>query len=190
MIVGSAKSVASQLIGNHLGALAAAHIHDSRPRHRFHDVHEFVHFLGGVAHYIGDIAPHKTLLEHISCPELEFLLDVVDHNTRGCGCQCQHGSAGKHFAQLADLEERGSEIISPLRYTVRLVNDNEAHVKTFYPVDERVALQALGRHIEELVLAIGALFHYPAMLSHGETAMQIGCLDATFNEIVNLVFHQ
>src|SRR5574344_728412 len=93
---------------------------------------EYVQHLGrpvlGVSHNLSEIAALKTHREHVSCPEMQFVLNVVNNSGIG-GCrECEYWFIGNMLPDIRNVQVRRSEVISPLCDTVSLIDSDETDV--------------------------------------------------------------
>ena len=130
-------------------------------------------FLGGT-HDIRQVVAGKTHREHVGRLEVKAPLDILDHDGCSRGGERQNRNFREEFAHLNDAQERGSEIIAPLRNAVRLIDDDEFDGHLAQAFQERLGLQSLGRDIEELAVAVEAFLVRPVHLGARQTGIQIG----------------
>ena len=105
MVIIGMDAHAVEFVADLLGALAGSHIHDGRTGHSAKDMHQFSDFLLGGTHNIGQIAARKTHREHVWRLEAQATLDVLDHDRRGGGSECQHRGFREELAHLSDAQE-------------------------------------------------------------------------------------
>ena len=158
MIEGGADAHRVEPVGDDLGALAVANIYDGTAF--FHGLQltpQNAIFVGLADHIIGHILAFETALEDILLLEAETHLYVIDHLGSSRGGQSQHWGLRHIRTDIGNLQIRRTEVITPLRDTVRLVDSQEADLHPAQGFDELVGLKAFGRDIEELQPAKGRL---------------------------------
>ena len=75
------------------------------------------------------------------------------------------GGLPSRFDDGAEREVVGAEVVAPLAHAVRLVDDEEAHRAREQQIEEVAILEALGREVEDLALAVGHLARRLARLA-------------------------
>ena len=141
-------------------ALTAAGVDNGRARHAVQDMKELLALVCGIPHDVDEVLPLEAHLEEVetsgtsrtsftslaslaSLPS-ELLLDIL-HNLRRSGRrERQHGGMGKKLADIRYLEIRRTEIISPLRDTVSLVDGDETDLHMTQFLLKEFGGQALG----------------------------------------------
>jgi hypothetical protein len=127
--------------------------------------------------------------EAVGLHHAELADDVADDPPRGR----RREGEDRHPAQLgleaAEPAVRRAEVVAPLGDAVRLVDDHERHADTGEEAPE-AALQALGRHVDQLVLARAEPPHAVAALLELERGVDDGGAEAVPHECVDLVLHE
>ena len=120
--------VLAEEIRQFLGLLSVAHVDDGTSVDLVEDMYHLGRLIFGVPHDVGKIAALKTHAEHILCPEMQFVLDII-HDSRCGSCRKRkHRFAGHHIPYIRNLKVGGAEVISPLRDTVGFIHGDETHV--------------------------------------------------------------
>ena len=121
-----------QKISYFLCSFAVAHINYRCSWYTVQYFEQLFIFAFGGAHHIGQIGAGEAFLKDVFLTKKKFLLNV-DYNFGGSsGSKCQHRNVRKHFANIGDVKVRGSEIVTPLRNTVRFINGNDTNFGLSY----------------------------------------------------------
>ena len=116
--------------------------------------------------------------------------DLVAHDGCGGGRAGQHTGLWQPLEQLADLHVLGAKVVPPFADAVGLVDGDQRAVEFSHQVAEAVKGEALGGHVDELVLAAGHGAHALADDIAAQGARQVGGRHATSLEGGDLVVHQ
>ncbi len=90
----------------------------------------------------------------------------------------------------AERQVVGAKIVSPLAHAVRFVDDEQADLAREQPVEEVAVLEALGREVEDLALAVQDLPRGFTRLRRVEMRVHGERVDAVRGELVLLVLHE
>ena len=140
---------------------------------------------------VGQVLPFEAhLIGAASFLESQLSADVLHHLGCGRSGQGEHRHIGEHFPYLGDLEVGRSEVVSPLRDAVRLVDGNHTDVHLPQFGLEDFGTQPFGRDVKELEASEDAVVqcHDDFLARHPRVDGQ--CLDAPFAEVPYLVLHQ
>src|SRR3569833_4596106 len=133
--------------GYFFGLLTASYIDNATALAAPGNIQQFPQLVFFLLNHVADISPFKTLLKNVRFLEKQFLLNVLPHLCR-CSCgKCQYGNTRVQFAQVGDMEVWRSEIITPLRYTMRLVNSDQADIHILDTFAYQIRQQAFRREI-------------------------------------------
>jgi hypothetical protein len=121
---------------------------------------------------------------------IELLADVVDDLGRRGRRQGQHRRIAEPPQGFADLEERGAEIVPPLRDAMGLVDDDEVDRLARERLEKLAAREPLRRGENEIAVLAFDGFERLLLLARGDGAVEICGFDADVVELVRLVLHQ
>ncbi len=141
-------------------------------------------------HDIMQVAAVETLLQHMRLLEAQPCLDVFRHLRRCRGGQCQHGHLRQQFAHIRYPQVRRAEIVTPLGDAVRFVHGYQAYRQHAEPLAESLALQALGRHVQEVVGSELAVVQCRLLLVVQHAGVDGSRADVAPPQVLHLVFHQ
>ena len=139
---------------------------------------------------VADVGAVEAGDERAALAEIEPLDDLTPGRRVGGGGQRQARHGGKALVQHLELEIVGPEIVAPLRDAVRLVDREQREPAAAEQVQEPGRLQPLGRHVDEVQLAVA---HRP--LDRGGAAeiegrVEHGGTDAELGQGRDLILHQ
>src|SRR5690606_4033828 len=97
-----------------------------------------------------EVPPIEPGDEDLGVTQAELPFDVFPHLPRGGGGQGRDRRVSEHLAHPADPQVGRSEIVSPLRDTVGLVDREQGHVEAADPLREGGAVEALRGDVDEL----------------------------------------
>ena len=100
------------------------------------------------------------------------------------------GGRPSRFDDRAEREVVGTEVVAPLADAVRFVDDEQAHRAREQALEEVAVLEALGREVEDLALAVLDLPARLARLARRQMRVHRERVDAVRGELVLLVLHQ
>ena len=153
MIEGSADIVLLYQFAYLLGASATAHIYYGAAMCRLEYVYQFLFLIACVAHYIGEVLALETHAEDILLAKSEPVLYVVYHLRCCCGGECQYGYIGFQRTYVSDVQIGRAEVVAPLRYTVSLIDSDEADFHVLKLCLEQFGTNTFGRHIQQFGVA-------------------------------------
>ena len=193
MVVGSADALAFKQFRHFFAALAVAQVHDSRSGHTPADVQQLARLVLALAHYVGQVGTLETGAQHLERGTLrvggQAYRDVAGHFRRRGGGECDHGSIHA-LPQLAYVQVVGAEVVAPLGDTVRLVHHQETDLKHVQVGSEKRRAEALGRHVEELAVAVGGVVQGRIHFAARHSGVHRYGLDAPLLQVLHLVLHQ
>ena len=132
MVIFGRDTIGSEKLAHLLCLLAVEGVDDCRPRYTTKDVQQFGSFVLGITHHVGKVLAPEAHTKAVLLAEVELLLYVIDHLGRCRCCESKKWNGGEDVAQLGNAPVRRTEIVPPLRDTVRLVNSYQLHVDTPY----------------------------------------------------------
>ena len=143
----------------------------------------------GLAHQIAQVLSLEALLQHVLCAELQLQLYVVNDVLFRRGRKSKHRR--RHiFAELRYLQIRRTEVITPLRNTMRLIDGYQVDVHLPDATKEQVGLQSFGRDIQKFIVAVNAIFELCFYLLVGHSRIDSRGKHIFALEVVNLVLHK
>ena len=190
MVILGCDAVGGEELTHLLGLLAVEGVDDCRPRYTAKDVQQFGSLVLGVAYHVGKVLAPETHAITVLLAEVELLLYVVDH--LGC-CRCgkrKQWHCGEDVAQFGYASVGRTEIVPPLRYTVRLVNGYQLHVDTPYFLEEELRAYSLGRYVEEFVVTEDTVLERGDNLARLHSGVYCQGLDATAAQVCHLILHE
>ena len=108
----------------------------------------------------------------------------------GGGCERQHRGRREYLAYLGNLAVGGTEIVSPLRDAVCLVDCNHFYIDAAYLLEEYFGCQSFGRDIEELVVAEDAVLKCRYYIGMLHSRIDSGGFNVAASEVGDLVLHE
>ncbi len=172
------------------GALARAHVDDTRPRHVAHQTQQLAVLVIRAADAVGEIGAGEAASQQAGFGESQAVHDVVRDGFRGRSRERQDRNAGEFFAQFGDAQVRRPEVVAPLRDAVGFVDGDKLDVHPLDAQAERFGGQPLGRHVEEFYVAVGAVVQRDVDLPRCEARVDGDGRDAACAQAVDLVLHQ
>ena len=113
-----------------------------------HDI--LVDVLGLLPHLVVEVGAVERRLELLGVDDAQVLLDVGAHLVGGGGGERNHGCRANLVDDGPDAAVLRTEVVAPLRDTVRLVDGIERHFHRAQELHVVLFRQALRRHIEQL----------------------------------------
>ena len=101
---------------------------------------------GDVQVQIGSV---ERCLHMVSLGDAEGFADFLRHGRRCCGRERQNTRDAEFFRESGEAQILGSEIVSPLRNAMGLIDGKHANIRPLDLGDESLAHEALGGDIEE-----------------------------------------
>ena len=193
VVVLSRQTLAFEVLAQFRRQLPVADIHDGAAlRNALEDVDNLRLLVHRFADDVNEVLTLETHGAYILLLEFQALLNVVHNARRSRSRQGEQGNrVGNEVAQSGDLQIGRTKIISPLAHAVGFIDANHAqvaHVLEFGA--EEVALQSLGRDVEELIVAEDAVVqHAENVVVHHAGVHRVG-LDAACLQLAHLVLHQ
>ncbi len=130
------------------GTLAIADIDDGGTANTAENVYYLFVFCIRSPNYISQIITVIRHFKDILLLEQQAVLNIGHNFWCGGGCESQNGDVfalfGEGLPDVTDTEVGGSEIVSPLRDTMCLIDRNESDGKVAEPFAELFAFQAFG----------------------------------------------
>ena len=146
--------------------------------------------VGRVQNAQGEVGAVKARDEDLRVREPELFADVCAHLRR----RGRRQRDDLRVAQLLDgrphAQVIGAEVMAPVRDAVRLVHGKQAHAGLGDGVHERLAAEALGRDVEQLVFAHAQAAQANVGLRVAQAGVDEGAGDTALGELIDLVFHQ
>ena len=122
-------------------------------------------------------------------PEFQLSHNVLGDFGRGGGSDGNH--RGVHdFADFADIQIVGPEVIAPLRYAMCLIHNNIGQVHMGEVPAEEGSAQSLGGEVEKFAIPISGVVQGKVHFLGRHTRVDGQSLDSTGVEVLHLVFHQ
>ena len=190
MVVGCRDAVGLQKFSHFPCPFAVAGIGDGRPRKAVQNMEQFGRLVFRIADNVGQVFPFEAHAEDIPLGESQPLLDIFYHFGCSCGRQCQNGYTRQQLAYFGNLQVGRTEVISPLRDAVCLVDGDEIdlHVAQFGP--ENIRGEPFWRDVQELVVPEDAVLQGHYDFFPGHPGIDRGGLDAARTQLAYLVLHQ
>src|SRR5436309_2512230 len=135
------------------------------------------------------VRAEERALEPVGLHHAELADDVAGHPAGGGGGEREDRDAAELVLEPAQAAVCGTEVVAPLRDAVRLVDHDERHA---HPAEEapEPALEPLGRHVDELVLARREPAEAVAARLPVERRLDDRGAEAVAREPVHLVLHE
>ena len=192
VIAGGGQAAAEQQAADLLHVFAGGAVHDAALVLALVQKLEQLHALGGGLFdceiQVGTV---KTGGLDERFVQTERLHDVVAHLGGGrcgeCGNERPLGQCGE---KIEDLQVARTEILSPLRDTVRLIHGYHRNRHALCKFEERGRGQALGRNVQQLVLASSGEIQCIAELLEAHRAVDARSGDTGLDQRTDLIFHQ
>jgi hypothetical protein len=141
-----------------LGARARARVDDRRQRvagpERAGEQRPLL-VTAGARHGEADVRPVEARGHAQRVAQRQPPHDVARHTRRCRGRRRDDRRGPEHPCRVGEPEVVRAEVVAPLRDAVRLVHDEQAHVRRAHPVEEPDGGEALGRDVEQLQLTRG-----------------------------------
>jgi hypothetical protein len=137
-----------------------------------------------------EVGPVRTGVDDAVRGDAQLLADVAGDVVGGRGRQRQHRRPTQALARRSDLQERGAEVVAPLRDAMRLVDDEQAHRVRLQQRQELGIGESLRRRHHDPGGAVrhGGLRRLLLVAAHG--AVQLHGVDAERLQRLALIFHQ
>ena len=162
MIERGGDAVVLEQVGQFLGLLPVADIHDARSGNAVAHGQELPGLVLALPDDVGQVRPLETALEKVLLLESETVHDVVVR----------------------------PEVIAPLRDAVRLVHDDERDGEDGQVTLEKPGLEPFGGDIQEFAFAVGGVVQGKVHFVSAESGMDGDGLDSTACQVLDLVLHQ
>jgi hypothetical protein len=108
-------AVLVEQVGQFLGALAVAYVHDGRAGHVAQDLQQLPLLVFFQEGRVGEVGPGEAFLEKLAvAPELQFVGNVLAHGNGGRGREGNDGHLRQQVAQLGNFQVGGAEVVAPL----------------------------------------------------------------------------
>ena len=85
---------------------------------------------------------------------MQLLENIGPRNLVGRCCQSHHRHVGIVFAQYAQLRIMGTEVMPPLRNTMRFVNGKETDLQIGQQSGIQFTQQCFGSHVKQFYLSL------------------------------------
>ena len=139
---------------------------------------------------VKDIRPVETGDEAARLLQLQTLGNIALGAFIG-GCRQRHTwYMGKQLGQLPQLQVLGTEVMPPLRHTVRLINGEQRYLQTLQKIQSTRLEQTFGGQIEKVQLTPAQLCGNLSLLIIAERRIQRGCLETQLVQGGDLIIHQ
>jgi hypothetical protein len=189
MIEIGAYTLPFQKCGLLFTTLAATHIHYARALHPSANIQQLPALVFRLAHDIIKVRPLETAFQHQLFFEAELFHHIIGNLRSGGGGKGYHGCLHE-FADIADLQIIGTEIVTPLRYAMRLIDNDIIDVKNIQIALEKRGRKPFGRHIQKLTSAISGIIERQIHLMPLHPGMHCYGMYPPLLQALHLVFHQ
>ena len=115
-------TVLGQKFRKFLHSIARTHIDNARARNLVDHTQQLLVLVLDVAHHILQIGTCKATAQHVRLAKAQLAHNILSHQVGCRGGQRQHGRVGNQTSNLGNAQVRRTEIVSPLRDTVRLID--------------------------------------------------------------------
>ena len=132
------NTVCKQNVTHLLCLLSVKGIYYCRTANAVKNMQQFLWLVLGLAHDIYKVLSGKAHAEAVLLREAQLLLDILHHLGR---CRCserKHGHIGENLTQLLYLTVCRTEIVTPLRDAVSLIDRDHGHLDTLYLLKEKL----------------------------------------------------
>ena len=150
------QSLRSEQLGDAQRRALQRHVDDGRARRpRAHPLDQQVVALAGCdrRHQEREVGAVGAGRDGIGARDAEPGADVVDDGGRRRRGEGEHPGGAQLARALRELEVVGTEVVTPLRDAVRLVDGEERDLHARELGHEALVVEALGRHVEQAELA-------------------------------------
>ena len=171
--------------------LAPPHVDDAASLDLAANLQQYAELVLRLPEHIIQVGPHEGGADQVGRAEGQLLLDIFRHLRGGRSGQGNHRHAAPDLlAKLRNPQIIRPKVVSPLRDAVRLVHHQEADIHLLQAGLEDRGVQALGRHVEELVVTVDSVVQRDVDLPRRHARIDRQRLDAAPGEVLHLVFHQ
>ncbi len=119
----------------------------------------------------------------------ELIHNIVPRKAVGCGRKRHHRHTGQRLFHIGKFRVHGTEIMSPLRYAVGLVDGHEPYRQTPAP-RTKVGHKSFGRSVQQFHAAETSLLKSLTHLILGTVGMDGGSRNAVGHQRRHLIVHQ
>ena len=127
--------------------------------------------------------------EHLRIPQSELSDDIITSQFVGSSRERHKRYVGEILLQYSQPRVLRTEIMSPLRNTVSLINSNQADIQRIRPL-RHFGKQPFGRHIKQFDLSCKYPLHNVAVRSFRLHAVKCRSRNTIAAQRVHLVLHQ
>ena len=178
-------------IGNLFRLLPATHVYDRCACYTAEYPEHLLELVVGMAYDVVEVLSLETLSEDPMLRKPQFVLNIVDYDGRSRSRQSQYRHSGiQHIEYIGYMQIRRAEVVAPLRDTVSLIDRYHTYSQKFHVAQKQLRLQPFRRDVEELKIAVLAVFERRKYLFVRHTRIDGSGFDASGTEILDLVFHQ
>ena len=170
--------------------LTHTNIHHGRAGNVLQPSQNLLQFIFGLTHHISQIRTLEAHAENILLREKQTFLDIGHHFGSCSGRHSQNRDIGQQRSDGRNMQIRRSEIVTPLRDTVRFVHHQNVHLQRHQAFLKGARSQAFGRNVQKLEITVKAIVVDPSNRIVAHAGMHTSRTNAHIAQTLHLVFHQ
>ena len=190
MVILGRNTLLLQLRGKQLRGVTRPDIDDSAPRHIPYHPQQLPLPVIRMPDGKRQVRPGVIAPDDVGLAERQLLHDILRHRLRSRSRQREHGHRRQDVAHPGDTQVSRTEVVPPLRDTVRLIHRYQIHVHLGQPGREQFARHPFGRDVQEFDVAVHAIVERDVDVARTHAGVDGDRRDTAAAQRIDLVLHQ